>query len=102
MVSAAFHQMERRDITFRFLAIGSYWLFIRGRLIIDLNSGFNSGLAQIYLTEISPANLHGAIGYLAQLFVTISILFSQILGLLFLLGTAQRWPLIFGFTIVWN
>jgi SP family facilitated glucose transporter-like MFS transporter 1 len=54
----------------------------------------------MYLTEISPANLRGAIGSFAQLFVTISILFSQILGLPFLLGTPERWPLIFGFTIV--
>lgn len=80
--------------------VGNYWLFILGRLIIGLNSGLNSGLAPMYLTEISPANLRGSIGSFAQLFVTISILFSQVLGLPFLLGTAHRWPLIFAFTIV--
>ncbi|KAF7635409.1 MFS domain-containing protein [Meloidogyne graminicola] len=80
--------------------VGNYWIFILGRFIIGLNSGLNSGLAPMYLTEISPANLRGAIGSFAQLFVTIAILFSQILGLPFLLGTVDRWPLIFAFTFV--
>ncbi|CAK5069818.1 unnamed protein product [Meloidogyne enterolobii] len=54
----------------------------------------------MYLTEVSPANLRGATGSFAQLFVTIAILFSQILGLPFLLGTVERWPFIFAFTFV--
>jgi SP family facilitated glucose transporter-like MFS transporter 1 len=80
--------------------VGNYWLFILGRLIVGINSGLNSGLAPMYLLEVSPANLRGAIGSFAQLFVTIAILFSQILGLPFLLGTVDRWPLIFAFTFV--
>ncbi|CAK5042722.1 unnamed protein product [Meloidogyne enterolobii] len=80
--------------------VGNYWLFILGRLIVGVNAGLNSGLAPMYLTEVSPANLRGATGSFAQLFVTIAILFSQILGLPFLLGTAERWPLIFAFTFV--
>jgi MFS transporter, SP family, solute carrier family 2 (facilitated glucose transporter), member 1 len=67
---------------------------------MNICEGLNSGLAPMYLTEISPANLRGSTGSFAQLFVTIAILFSQILGLPFLLGTPQRWPCIFGFTIV--
>jgi MFS family permease len=54
----------------------------------------------MYLTEISPANLRGAIGSFAQLFLTIAILFSQILGLPVLLGTPDLWQWIFGFSIV--
>ncbi|KAL7073162.1 hypothetical protein ACQ4LE_007053 [Meloidogyne hapla] len=80
--------------------VGNYWLFILGRLIVGINAGLNSGLAPMYLTEVSPANLRGAIGSFAQLFVTIAILFSQLLGLPFLLGTVERWPLIFAFTFV--
>nr|CAD2187001.1 unnamed protein product [Meloidogyne enterolobii] len=80
--------------------VGNYWLFILGRLIVGINAGLNSGLAPMYLTEVSPANLRGATGSFAQLFVTIAILFSQILGLPFLLGTVERWPLIFAFTFV--
>uniref|UniRef100_A0A1I8B908 MFS domain-containing protein n=1 Tax=Meloidogyne hapla TaxID=6305 RepID=A0A1I8B908_MELHA len=71
------------------------YLFIAGRLCVGLNAGLNSGLVPMYLTEISPANLRGTIGSFAQLFVTISILASQIVGLPSLLGTASRWPWIF-------
>uniref|UniRef100_A0A914LBB1 Major facilitator superfamily (MFS) profile domain-containing protein n=1 Tax=Meloidogyne incognita TaxID=6306 RepID=A0A914LBB1_MELIC len=71
------------------------YLFTAGRLIIGVNAGLNSGLVPMYLTEISPANLRGTIGSFAQLFVTISILASQVVGLPFILGTADRWPWIF-------
>ncbi|CAK5090780.1 unnamed protein product [Meloidogyne enterolobii] len=89
------------------------YLFTAGRLIIGVNAGeyfvldckvmnnlsfvigLNSGLVPMYLTEISPANLRGTIGSFAQLFVTISILASQVVGLPSILGTADRWPWIF-------
>lgn len=58
--------------------------------------GISSGLVPMYLTEISPVNLRGAIGSVNQLLVTIAILFSQIIGLPQVLGTRQLWPLIFG------
>lgn len=74
---------------------GSYYLVILGRLVVGFNSGVNSGLAPMYLTEISPVNLRGAVGSVHQLVVTISILISQIFGLKYLLGTADLWPLLF-------
>lgn len=52
----------------------------------------------MYLTEISPVNLRGAVGTIYQLVITISILTSTILGLPQLLGTAELWPLLFGKT----
>ena len=63
-------------------------------------AGLNTGFAPLYLTEISPSNLRGSIGSVHQLFVTIAILVSQILGLGFLFGTGDRWPLMFAFTLV--
>lgn len=50
----------------------------------------------MYLTEVSPINLRGMLGSVHQLLVTISILFSQILGLPFIFGNENYWPLIFG------
>ena len=50
----------------------------------------------MYLTEVSPVNLRGALGSAHQLVVTISILVSQILGLSSLLGNAKLWPVLFG------
>ena len=74
----------------------TYWLLIVGRFVVGVNAGLNSGLAPMYLTEISPANYRGAIGSLHQLTVTAAILIAQVLGLDALLGRADLWPLLFG------
>ena len=50
----------------------------------------------MYLTEISPTHLRGAIGTIYQLVITISILTSNVLGLPQILGTEAKWPLLFG------
>ncbi|VDL69847.1 unnamed protein product [Nippostrongylus brasiliensis] len=57
-------------------------------------------LCPIYLTEVSPINLRGAIGSVHQLVITIAILVSQILGLPQIFGTTDGWPLIFWFIVV--
>uniref|UniRef100_A0A1I8EFC7 MFS domain-containing protein n=1 Tax=Wuchereria bancrofti TaxID=6293 RepID=A0A1I8EFC7_WUCBA len=80
--------------------VNVYPLLIVGRLVIGINSGLSSGLVPMYLTEISPVNLRGSLGSVAQLLVTIGILFSQIIGLPQILGSAKLWPMVFGFTVV--
>ncbi|PIO59277.1 transporter, major facilitator family protein, partial [Teladorsagia circumcincta] len=57
-------------------------------------------IVPMYLAETSPTNLRGMLGSLHQLLVTIAILVSQILGLPYILGTTDRWPWIFAFTVV--
>ncbi|XP_076387628.1 solute carrier family 2, facilitated glucose transporter member 1 isoform X1 [Megachile rotundata] len=78
----------------------SYEMIIIGRFIIGINSGLNAGLAPMYLAEISPIHLRGAVGTVYQLVITMSILVSQILGLEQVLGTADQWPLLLCLTIV--
>ncbi|VBB30748.1 unnamed protein product [Acanthocheilonema viteae] len=80
--------------------VNVYPLLIVGRLVIGINSGLSSGLVPMYLTEISPVNLRGSLGSVAQLLVTIGILFSQVIGLPQILGSAKLWPMVFGFTVV--
>lgn len=79
---------------------GSYEMIILGRFLIGINSGLNAGLAPMYLAEVSPINLRGAVGTVYQLVITISILVAQILGLNSLLGSADHWPTLLAVTIV--
>ena len=79
---------------------GSYYLLIIGRLVIGINSGLNAGLAPMYLSEISPTALRGAVGTVYQLIITISILISQILGMNNVLGNDLGWPFLLGLTII--
>jgi len=79
---------------------GAYEILILGRLIIGFNSGLNAGLCPMYLAEIAPQHLRGAIGTVYQLVVTISILFSQILGLEFVMGTELLWPWLLGVALL--
>ncbi|RWS05689.1 solute carrier family 2: facilitated glucose transporter member 1-like isoform X3 [Dinothrombium tinctorium] len=78
----------------------SYEMLILGRFFIGFNAGLNAGLAPMYLTEISPVNLRGAIGTIYQLVITISILISNILGIPEIFGTEDKWPILFAATVV--
>lgn len=79
---------------------GYYEMLIVGRFFVGINSGLNAGLTPMYLSEISPQHLRGAVGTVYQLVVTISILISQILGLGGLLGTETMWPWLLACTII--
>ncbi|XP_042208160.1 solute carrier family 2, facilitated glucose transporter member 1-like isoform X1 [Homarus americanus] len=76
----------------------SYEMLIIGRFVIGINNGLNAGLCPMYLSEIAPVNLRGAIGTAYQLVLTISILFSQIMGLDTILGTDDLWPILLALT----
>ncbi|XP_060565835.1 solute carrier family 2, facilitated glucose transporter member 1-like isoform X2 [Ruditapes philippinarum] len=67
------------------------------RVFVGLHNGISVSLASLYLAEISPKSIRGAVGTCHQLFITIGILWSMVLGLPDLCGTWGAWPVLFGF-----
>ncbi|XP_016106467.1 solute carrier family 2, facilitated glucose transporter member 4 [Sinocyclocheilus grahami] len=75
-------------------------MMILGRFTIGAYCGFASGLVPMYVGEIAPTTLRGALGTLHQLAIVTGILMAQILGLESLLGSEQLWPVLLGVTVL--
>ncbi|XP_041926941.1 solute carrier family 2, facilitated glucose transporter member 4-like [Alosa sapidissima] len=78
----------------------SFEMMILGRFIIGAYCGLASGLVPMYVGEIAPTTLRGALGTLHQLAIVTGILIAQILGLESLLGTQELWPVLVGATVL--
>ncbi|KAM5334749.1 solute carrier family 2, facilitated glucose transporter member 2 isoform 1-T1 [Glossophaga mutica] len=78
----------------------SHILIISGRAISGLYCGIISGLVPMYINEIAPTTLRGAIGAIHQLAIVTGILVSQIIGLDFILGNRELWHILLGMSAV--
>uniref|UniRef100_A0A4W4GYA7 Solute carrier family 2, facilitated glucose transporter member 4 n=1 Tax=Electrophorus electricus TaxID=8005 RepID=A0A4W4GYA7_ELEEL len=78
----------------------SFEMLILGRFTVGAYCGLASGLVPMYVGEISPTNLRGALGTLHQLAIVTGILIAQILGLESLLGSEELWPVLLGVTVI--
>uniref|UniRef100_A0A667W9Y1 Solute carrier family 2, facilitated glucose transporter member 5 n=2 Tax=Myripristis murdjan TaxID=586833 RepID=A0A667W9Y1_9TELE len=76
----------------------SYEIIIVARVIVGICAGLSSNVVPMYLGELSPKNLRGAIGIIPQLFITIGILSAQVLGIRNILGNSTGWTLMLGLT----
>ncbi|MBN3315096.1 GTR5 protein, partial [Atractosteus spatula] len=70
-------------------AAESYEIIIAARVFVGVCAGLSSNVVPMYLGELSPKNLRGAIGIVPQLFITIGILTAQILGIRSILGNTR-------------
>lgn len=76
----------------------SYEIIIVARFIVGICAGLSSNVVPMYLGELSPKNLRGALGIVPQLFITIGILCAQVLGIRNILGNSTGWPIMLGLT----
>ncbi|XP_043976964.1 solute carrier family 2, facilitated glucose transporter member 1 [Gambusia affinis] len=78
----------------------SWEMLIIGRFVVGLYSGLCTGFVPMYVGEISPTALRGALGTLHQLGIVIGILIAQIFGLDMIMGNAEFWPLLLSFLFI--
>lgn len=78
----------------------SFEMLILGRLFTGFGCGAGSGLVPMYLTEIAPVNIRGAMGVLHQFALTCGILVSQCIGLRQLMGRDDLWPILLALIVI--
>ncbi|XP_075046921.1 solute carrier family 2, facilitated glucose transporter member 1 isoform X1 [Mixophyes fleayi] len=74
----------------------SFEMLIVGRFVIGLYCGLTTGFVPMYVGEVAPTSLRGALGTLHQLGVVVGILIAQIFGLEPIMGNTDLWPLLLG------
>ncbi|XP_036389301.1 solute carrier family 2, facilitated glucose transporter member 5-like [Megalops cyprinoides] len=79
-------------------AARSYEIIIVARILVGICAGLSSNVVPMYLGELSPKNLRGAIGIVPQLFITIGILTAQVFGIRHILGHSSGWPIMLALT----
>ncbi|XVF31585.1 hypothetical protein REPUB_Repub17cG0003600 [Reevesia pubescens] len=72
---------------------------IIGRLLAGIGIGISSAIVPLYISEISPTEIRGALGSVNQLFICIGILAALVAGLP-LAGNPQWWRTMFGVAAV--
>uniref|UniRef100_A0A668TDA5 Solute carrier family 2, facilitated glucose transporter member 1 n=1 Tax=Oreochromis aureus TaxID=47969 RepID=A0A668TDA5_OREAU len=78
----------------------SWEMLIIGRFVVGLYCGLSTGFVPMYVGEISPTALRGALGTLHQLGIVIGILIAQIFGLEAIMGNDNLWPLLLAFLFI--
>lgn len=56
----------------------SWEMLIAGRFVVGLYSGLSTGFVPMYVGEVSPTSLRGALGTLHQLGIVVGILIAQV------------------------
>ncbi|XP_052893371.1 solute carrier family 2, facilitated glucose transporter member 3-like isoform X1 [Anopheles moucheti] len=83
-------------------AASSVELLLLGRLLVGLASGLTTGVIPMYLAEVSPIKLRGAMGVLCPLGLTTGVVIGQITSLEQVLGTEKHWHYALGCYAVFN
>ncbi|KAI0085424.1 general substrate transporter [Irpex rosettiformis] len=65
---------------------------IFGRLLVGIGAGFGLCVGPIYLSEIAPTKIQGAVGVLTQFAIVIGLMMTQAVGLR--LATPHEWRIV--------
>ncbi|GJE86819.1 MFS general substrate transporter [Phanerochaete sordida] len=74
----------------------SLWPLIIGRVLVGVGAGFGLCVGPIFLSEIAPSKIQGAVGVLTQFAIVIGIMITQAMGLR--LATPHEWRLVLVFS----
>ncbi|XP_053673126.1 solute carrier family 2, facilitated glucose transporter member 3-like [Anopheles nili] len=83
-------------------AASSVELLLLGRLLVGLASGLTTGVIPMYLAEVSPIKLRGAMGVLCPLGLTTGVVIGQVASLEQVFGTDELWHYALGCYVVLN
>jgi len=75
-------------------------MLIIARILVGAFAGLATGVCPMYILELSPASIRGAVGVLSQLFITIGLLTAQIIAFPQLMGKPDLWGWFFALTAV--
>ena len=75
-------------------------MLVIGRLLDGFSNAIMEGISTLYLLEIAPIHIRGAIGTATKLGYTIGILTGTVLGLNNILGGDDTWPILLSLPIV--
>ena len=76
----------------------SYEMLVIGRVLVGISAGLFTGLSPLYIAEIAPIHIRGAMGTVNQLGVTTGIFTAMVLGLENVLGGDDTWPVLLALT----
>ncbi|OQV15401.1 Solute carrier family 2, facilitated glucose transporter member 2 [Hypsibius exemplaris] len=82
------------------LLLQSYEVLIVGRTLVGFAVGFGCALTPMYISEISPASLRGALGTLPVTMSIFGMLIATLFGLPFLLGNVWAWPILLALHLI--
>ncbi|EGW12755.1 Solute carrier family 2, facilitated glucose transporter member 7 [Cricetulus griseus] len=76
----------------------AFELIIFSRVLVGICAGVSYSALPMYLGELAPKNLRGALATMTEVFVITGVLLAQIFSLQAILGNATGWPILLALT----
>ncbi|XP_062049833.1 solute carrier family 2, facilitated glucose transporter member 7 [Lepus europaeus] len=76
----------------------AFELIIFSRVLLGVCAGISYSALPMYLGELAPKQLRGALGTMTEVFVIIGVFLAQVFSLQAILGNATGWPVLLAVT----